>query len=305
MARSDRSRTKATTKKQKPTGKLAKKKARVSRNGRDRSSSKTVGGRSGGRANASASKTKSKRSYSTEKQRQKPKPKAKSTRVASSRKRTPSTRSTKQSKKGGRSSSYSKTPSRSKTKRKIEFKPVVVPVYAIKRKGAPKPPDFTEQNTKGKPYYFAPVRINKPRGGRPPGEKIKGWIGRRRNARWWRNRDGSYDCVVTIRSPSGAAWKLAENVILGAPRPCYVCLRFTVTIHVDKGGKQKAKIYRGKEVVFQLARGEREIVKSSPIARVTREAVQRLMAWPLSDLDTRKDIAGFSIFWPAMPAKEG
>lgn len=67
------------------------------------------------------------------------------------------------------------------------------------------------------------LRVDQPKGVRPPLKAIRAWVDKRKNVEFWRERDGSYHALVTFYGPS--AWEQLDRAARKLPvSSCYLAL---------------------------------------------------------------------------------
>lgn len=168
-----------------------------------------------------------------------------------------------------------------------------------KRRAKPAHPE--RQDSKGRVLFSSPLGVNSARGKRPALERIGAWIERRRHVKAWRNRDGSYDAIVTIYG--GKAWQVARNLALSAPRPCYIAFRY----QVYAATKSPLARHRGKSGGSLSVMGVEVLHASSPTCRARKQAVDWSLTYPMAEPGLRRDVAGLAVFWPGpnYPERKG
>lgn len=166
---------------------------------------------------------------------------------------------------------------------------------------ARKPPRPEQDRvSRGKVVFDKPLRINSPRGKRPDVERIKAWIARRKHIKHWRNRDGSYDAIVTVHGSD--AWDVIRNLLLSAPRRCYVSVRYYVWQSAESFSKDERTNDSPPNWDEYDAQAKRvKVPHSSPTVRARRESVDFALSFPYArrGTDLVETIAGAAFYWPA------
>ena len=153
------------------------------------------------------------------------------------------------------------------------------------------------RSSKGRVLFEQPLGVNSAKGERPDLARIKAWLARRRHCKSWRNRDGSYDAIITVYG--ARAWPTIVNLAKSAPRPCYLAFRYQLFSAVESPLSR----HRSKSGGSVTIRGVEVVMTSSPTCKARKRSIDWVLTYPFSEPGLRRDVAGLAVFWPGKGKK--
>lgn len=155
------------------------------------------------------------------------------------------------------------------------------------------PKQATHFEKRGKQALKGALRVSQPKGARAPLSEIRAWLGKRKHAEWWRNRDGSYNALVTFYGES--AYEQLQRAMRKLPtQGAYFAIRLfrASTVEAVAKSSQSAGIVKGTKIL---------VPESTPTMRADNEIALNLAlshVYSTNDVDSLyQRQCGLALYW--------